>query len=448
MTEKRNETWDVNATHAWLSWAPILGSTSETYNESVRIATTTAVAESYGYSPGMDVKPNFPTGGESNIENIMDPTSGPPGMTEMSLIKTVILSIMFLFSLVGNVATIVQMNRNRAKHSTIHTLILQLATADLIVTFFCTACEAIWSSTIQWYAGNFMCKGVKFLQVFGLYLSTYIIVIISVDRCCAILDPMSRNRAPRRVKIMIIVAWTLSALLSSPQAIMFSLQRGPFKEDFFQCVNFDFYHALWQEQLYFLATLLLLFVIPLMIMITCYALIFCTISRKSRDFESETNSTEDMLHGKVRSKLLHKAKTKSLKMTAVIVAVFVLCWSPYYIVYAVYTFVKDRGQLTQHLSLYIFSSGMSNSVVNPIIYGAFHMCRARKRRTVMYMQMLNVMKVVVHPWMHARNRENAYASTSSGIRSWALLGTFYSLIKTANSKYNSMDSRIKFERES
>jgi hypothetical protein len=65
---------------------------------------------------------------------------------------------------------------------------------------------------------------------------------------------------------------------------MFSLQRGPFIEDFFQCVNFDFYQHLWQEQLYFLATLLLLFVIPLMIMITCYTLIFCTISRKSKDF--------------------------------------------------------------------------------------------------------------------------------------------------------------------
>jgi gonadotropin-releasing hormone receptor len=116
------------------------------------------------------------------------------------------------------------MNRNRAKHSTIHTLILQLATADLVATFFCTAAEAIWASTIQWYAGNAMCKMVKFLQVFGLYLSTYIIVIISIDRCCAILDPMSRNRAPRRVKIMIIIAWTVSAILSSPQVSVISLR--------------------------------------------------------------------------------------------------------------------------------------------------------------------------------------------------------------------------------
>jgi len=53
--------------------------------------------------------------------------------------------------------------------------------------------------------------------VFGLYLSTYIIVIISIDRCIAILDPISKNRGPRSVKIMIGVAWILSAVFSLPQ---------------------------------------------------------------------------------------------------------------------------------------------------------------------------------------------------------------------------------------
>jgi len=45
--------------------------------------------------------------------------------------------------------------------------------------------------TVQWYAGNFVCKLVKYLQLFGLYLSTYIVVVIAIDRCCAVLDPLS-----------------------------------------------------------------------------------------------------------------------------------------------------------------------------------------------------------------------------------------------------------------
>ena len=140
-----------------------------------------------------------------------------PVFNEMALIKAVVLTIMFVISLIGNTATLVQMVRMRRRKSTINTLILHLATADLLVTFFCNVTDAVWASTVQWYAGNELCKILKFLQVFSLYLSTYIIVIIAVDRCMAILDPMRRNKAPQRVRLMIALAWTLSALFSLPQ---------------------------------------------------------------------------------------------------------------------------------------------------------------------------------------------------------------------------------------
>jgi len=68
------------------------------------------------------------------------------------------------------------------------------------------------------------------VQVFGLYLSTYIVVIISIDRCIAILDPISKNRGPHRVKIMIGIAWILSTVLSLPQVrdIMIQLAQPCF----------------------------------------------------------------------------------------------------------------------------------------------------------------------------------------------------------------------------
>ena len=155
--------------------------------------------------------------GENYSEGMQGPPLEPPTFNEMSLIKTIVLSAMFVISLIGNTATLVQMFRMRRRRSTINTLIMNLAVADLVVTFFCNVTDAVWASTVQWLAGNAMCKMVKFLQVFGLYLSTYIIVIISIDRCYAILDPMSRNSAPKRVRMLIILAWIFSALFSLPQ---------------------------------------------------------------------------------------------------------------------------------------------------------------------------------------------------------------------------------------
>jgi len=88
-----------------------------------------------------------------------------PRPTQLSVVQTVILSVMFVVSLIGNSATLVVMYRMRRRRSTINLLITHLATADLIVTFFCNITEAVWTSTVQWLAGNAACKIIKFLQV-------------------------------------------------------------------------------------------------------------------------------------------------------------------------------------------------------------------------------------------------------------------------------------------
>jgi len=61
--------------------------------------------------------------------------------------------------------------------------------------------------------------------------------------------------------------------------------RGPFAEEFYQCVTFGAYSEQWQEQLYSCLSVLLMYVAPLITMVTAYMLIFATIARKSRDFQ-------------------------------------------------------------------------------------------------------------------------------------------------------------------
>jgi len=88
-----------------------------------------------------------------------------PRATQLSVIQTVVLSVMFVVALIGNSATLARMYRMRRRRSTINLLITHLATADLVVTFFCNITEAVWTSTVQWLAGNAACKIIKFMQV-------------------------------------------------------------------------------------------------------------------------------------------------------------------------------------------------------------------------------------------------------------------------------------------
>lgn len=141
-----------------------------------------------------------------------------PQFTKESQVRTIVLAVMAVLSLVGNTATIVSIARQkRRSRSTVYTLIHHLSVADLFVTFACLTTEAVWTFTVQWLAGNYMCKLIKFMQMFSLYLSTFILVLIGVDRFTAVRYPMRRSDTQRQCSYSIIFVWVLSGFLSIPQ---------------------------------------------------------------------------------------------------------------------------------------------------------------------------------------------------------------------------------------
>jgi gonadotropin-releasing hormone receptor len=77
--------------------------------------------------------------------------------------------------------------------------------------------EVGWRATTQWLAGNAACKVLLFLRAFGLYLSSMVLVCVSLDRYFAILYPLRVNDARRRGKLMLTAAWLVSIICSVPQ---------------------------------------------------------------------------------------------------------------------------------------------------------------------------------------------------------------------------------------
>jgi len=56
--------------------------------------------------------------------------------------------------------------------------------------------------------------------------------------------------------------------------------KGPFFEDFYQCVTHGFYTEKWQEQMYGMMSFVLMFVLPLAVLICTYFSTVFTIARK------------------------------------------------------------------------------------------------------------------------------------------------------------------------
>lgn len=210
-----------------------------------------------------------------------------PTLSKSAVIRTMVLSVMAFASLMGNIATIwniyqKRLSRRLYRHncSAIYTLILHLSISDILVTGFCLFGEAAWSYTVEWLAGNLMCKAFKFFQMFSLYLSTYVLVLIGIDRWVAVRYPMKSLNTKKRCNRLLVGAYVFSLILSIPQCLIFRVAQGPFIEEFSQCVTHGFYTAVWQEQLYTTFTLIFMFIIPLAVIISSYLSTFRTIAGK------------------------------------------------------------------------------------------------------------------------------------------------------------------------
>ena len=53
---------------------------------------------------------------------------------------------------------------------------------NLQVTFLMMPLEIAWAMTVSWWAGDFICRLCSFFRIFGLFLSSNIVVCISIDR--------------------------------------------------------------------------------------------------------------------------------------------------------------------------------------------------------------------------------------------------------------------------
>ena len=141
----------------------------------------------------------------------------PEELTHINMTNLIAYSVLFPLAAVGNLLVLVALFRSRHRKSRVNLMILHLSLADMIVTFIFLPMEIIWQVTIQWPFGRIGCKLYKFFSAFGFYMSSMVLVCISLDRYFAVLHPLKVNDAQRRGKIMLFFAWIISAFISLPQ---------------------------------------------------------------------------------------------------------------------------------------------------------------------------------------------------------------------------------------
>lgn len=155
----------------------------------------------------LNATPHFPSDWET------------PTFTVAAHFRVVATLVLFVFAAISNLSVLISVTMGRGRHLASHLrpLIGSLASADLVMTFVVMPLDAIWNITVQWYAGDAMCKILCFLKLFAMHSAAFILVVVSLDRHHAILHPLEALDAGHRNRRMLLAAWILSILLASPQ---------------------------------------------------------------------------------------------------------------------------------------------------------------------------------------------------------------------------------------
>ncbi|XP_050401059.1 adipokinetic hormone/corazonin-related peptide receptor variant I [Patella vulgata] len=321
-----------------------------------------------------------------NISCVQQIPSLPRELTfnDDNLVSVITCSCLFIIAACGNLTVFITLFRNRNIKSRVNLFIMHLSIADLIVTFVMLPLETVWHVTVAWQAGDLACRVMMFFRAFGFYLSSFILVTISLDRYFAIMHPLSLNDADRRGKIMLALAWLFSIIASIPQSVIFHVERHPQFTWFTQCVTFNFFPSARHELAYNLFNVIAVYGLPLVIITATYSLILCEISKKSR--QSKDQLRESSCRTKIglrRSAMgnIERARIRTLKMTLVIVGVFVLCWTPYFLLSAWWWFDRESAvKLDPKIRRGLFLFAVSNSCMDPIVYGMFTTAFGREAR--------------------------------------------------------------------
>ncbi|KAL8212655.1 UNVERIFIED_CONTAM: hypothetical protein K2H54_054476 [Gekko kuhli] len=121
---------------------------------------------------------------------------------EVAKVEVAVLCLIFFLALTGNLCVLMAIHTTRHKHSRMYFFMKHLSIADLAVAIFQVLPQLIWDITFRFYGPDYLCRLIKYLQVVGMFASTYMLLLMSLDRCLAICQPLrSLHRRSDRLSV-------------------------------------------------------------------------------------------------------------------------------------------------------------------------------------------------------------------------------------------------------
>ncbi|XP_061469901.1 vasopressin V2 receptor isoform X2 [Rhineura floridana] len=275
-----------------------------------------------------------------------------------------LLASIFLLATLSNGLVLGALFRHSHWATSMHRFIRHLCLADLTVAVFQVLPQLIWDITDRFQGPDVLCRTIKYLQVVGMFASSYVIVAMTYDRHRAICRPMlAFRKGPASWHRPLVVAWTASFLFSIPQLFIFSKTELP--SGAHEC--WAKFAEPWGARAYVTWVTLMVFILPTFFIATCQVMIFCEVHRSLR------LGPEGALGGRGNRRggsPISGAVSKTLKMTLVIVLIYVFCWAPFFLV-QLWSVWDPQAPIDGPAFTLLMLVASLNSCTNPWVYATF-----------------------------------------------------------------------------
>nr|XP_012307434.1 mu-type opioid receptor isoform X8 [Aotus nancymaae] len=278
------------------------------------------------------------------------PTGSPSMITAITIMA--LYSIVCVVGLFGNFLVMYVIVRYTKMKTATNIYIFNLALADALATSTLPF-QSVNYLMGTWPFGTILCKIVISIDYYNMFTSIFTLCTMSVDRYIAVCHPVKALdfRTPRNAKIVNVCNWIISSAIGLP--VMF-MATTKYRQGSIDC-TLTFSHPTWYwENLLKICVFIFAFVMPVLIITVCYGLMILRLK------------SVRMLSG---SKEKDRNLRRITRMVLVVVAVFIVCWTPIHIYVIIKALVTIPETTFQTVSWHFcIALGYTNSCLNPVLY--------------------------------------------------------------------------------
>ncbi|WKY03012.1 hypothetical protein Q1695_016366 [Nippostrongylus brasiliensis] len=306
---------------------------------------------------------------------------------EVQVFACIMFVSLMATAVVGNGVVMWIIYKHKVMHHGFNFFLFNMAFADLMIAVFNVGTTWTYNLYHDWWYGD-ICILTSFFGIAPTTVSVFSMMALSWDRCQAVVWPLrKRPLSRRRSLIAIAIIWTISTATALPFAFAATVRELYLfivvsKKASIRHTCAAPAHPMFDHLLF-----LIQYALPLFVLSFTFARIAST------DVASGT-------HSKASNHM--RAKSKAVKMLALMVITFMFCWLPYHLyhTFELNSLMEfENPNIGKYIYLGIYWVAMSSSAYNPIIY-----CFANERFRIGFRYVFRWL-----PMIHCQREEYEYS---------------------------------------